>query len=204
MQRAFSSNDVRLLEDSDVFQGYYRVRRLTLEHRAFAGGWSAPLTRELFERGDAVGVLPWDVERDELVLIEQFRVGALRDADSPWMLEIVAGIVEPGESDEEVAQRETVEEAGLELIALEPMLSFFPSPGACSEHVRLFAGQIDASAAIGLHGVAEEGEDIRVHRLRRSDVMALVDANRINNGHTLMALLWLRVYGDALRQRWLA
>ncbi|MEE4662009.1 MAG: NUDIX domain-containing protein [Halieaceae bacterium] len=203
MQLKFGAADVRLLDDDEVFSGYYRVRRLTLEHRAFAGGWADPITRELFERGDAVGVLPWDVERDELVLIEQFRVGAMRGDASPWMFEIVAGIVEPGESDDEVARRETAEESGLALLDLAPSVSFFPSPGACSEHVRLFVGRVDAAAAGGLHGCADEGEDIRVHRLPREDVMAMVDANQISNGHTLMSLLWLRVHGDALRQRWL-
>ena len=207
MRKKFDETDVRVLEDEDVFQGYYRVRRLTLEHRRFAGGWSAPVTRELFERGDAVGVLPWDVDRDELVLVEQFRPGALRTVDgvsgSPWMLEIIAGIVEPGETDTAVAHREASEEAGLTLLDLEPMVSFFPSPGACSEHVRLFVGRVDASSAAGLHGLEDEGEDIRVHRLSRHEAMALLDTNQISNGHTLMSLLWLCHYGDALRQRWL-
>ena len=202
MNLKYSARDLRIVEDVDAFSGHYRVRRLTLEHRLFRGGWSGPMTRELFERGDAVGVLPWDPERDELVLLEQFRVGAIRGKSSPWMLELVAGVVEDGESDEEVAHREMREESGLSLAAIEHIVTFFPSPGACSEQVRLFVGRVDAGAAGGVHGRDDEGEDILVHRLPRTQVMELLDANRIDNGHTLIALQWLRIHGEALRERW--
>lgn len=203
MKLKYGAGDVRVLEDVDVFSGHYRLRRVSLEHRAFDGGWTGPFTRELFERGDAVGVLPWDPERDELVMIEQFRVGAIRGDDSPWMLELVAGVVEAGESDEEVARRESREEADLELTALEPIARFFPSPGGCSEQVRLFVGRVDSANAGGVHGCDDEHEDILVHRLPRPQVMAWLDDGRISNGHTLVALQWLRIHGDALRQRWL-
>jgi ADP-ribose pyrophosphatase len=202
MKLRFGHGDVRILDDSEVFRGYYGIRRLTLRHRSFDGGWSESLTREIFERGDAVGVLLWDPRPDELVLLEQFRVGAVRGEESPWMLELVAGVVEPGESDEDVAQREAVEEANLEVEALEPIACFYPSAGACSEQVRLFVGKVDSSSAGGVHGCDEEGEDILVHRLSRESVMALLDAGEISNGHTLIALQWLRIHGNALRQRW--
>ena len=202
MKLRFGANDVRVLESADAFRGHYGVRRLTLEHRRFDGGWSEPVTRELFERGDAVGVLLWDPRRDELVMLEQFRVGAIRDSDSPWMLELVAGVVEPGESDAEVARRESREEAGLDVQALEPVACFFPSAGACSEQVRLFVGRVDSSNAGGVHGCDDEGEDILVHRLARQEVMGLLDAGVISNGHTLIALQWLRIHGDGLRRRW--
>jgi ADP-ribose pyrophosphatase len=202
MNLKYSFSDVRVLADEDVFRGHYRMRRITLEHRRFDGGWSEPVSRELFERGDAVGVLLWDPVRDELVMLEQFRVGAIRGADSPWMLELVAGVVEAGESDEDVAHRETAEESGLSLTALEPIVTFFPSPGGCSEQVRLFVGRVDSADAGGVHGCDNEGEDILVHRLARAEVMAMLDADRINNGHTLVALQWLRIHGDALRERW--
>jgi ADP-ribose pyrophosphatase len=202
MQLRYSAKDVRVLEDENVYRGHYRLRRLSLQHKTFAGEWCQPISRELFERGDAVGVLLWDPARDELVMLEQFRVGAVRGDESPWMLELVAGVVEAGESDEDVACRETVEESGLKLSALEPIARFFPSPGACSEQVRLFAGRVDGSDAGGVHGCADEGEEILVHRLLRRQVMDMLDAGRIANGHTLIALQWLRIHGDALRQRW--
>jgi ADP-ribose pyrophosphatase len=198
----FGAQDVRILEDCQVFSGHFSVRRLTLQHRCFAGGWSKPLVRELFERGDAVGVLPYDPVNDRVVLLEQFRAGAIRGADSPWMLELVAGVVEPGESDAQVARRESLEEAGCELMELQPVATLLPSAGACSEQVRLFCGRIGPSEVGGIHGLTEEGEDILVHSVTRQDALSLLAENRIPNGHTLIALQWLQLHGDELRQRW--
>jgi ADP-ribose pyrophosphatase len=203
MKLRFSAADVRVLESAEVFRGYYGLRRLTLRHRNFQGGWSDPMTREVFERGDAVGVLLWDPGRDELVLLEQFRVGAMRGESTPWMLELVAGVVEAGESDADVAHREAHEEAGLPVLELAPIACFFPSPGACSEQVRLFLGRVDSSRAGGVHGCDDEGEDILVHRVPRQRALAMLDAGEISNGHTLIALQWLRIHGDSLRQRWI-
>ena len=124
----YGAEDVDLQQREQSFRGYFSLETLTLRHRLFEGGWSAPVRRELFQRGDAVGVLPWDPETDELVLIEQFRVGALRDGHSPWMLELVAGIVEVGESDSEVVHREAEEEAGCRLGRLESIATF------CNDH----------------------------------------------------------------------
>lgn len=202
MKLKFAASDVRVLQSAEVFRGHYGLRRVVLQHRNFEGGWSEPMTREVFERGDAVGVLLWDPVRDELVLLEQFRVGAIRGESTPWMLELVAGVVEAGESDAEVGQREAQEEAGLPVLALEPIACFFPSPGACSEQVRLFVGRVDSSQAGGIHGCDDEGEDILVHAMPRQHALAMLDAGKISNGHTLIALQWLRIHGDALRLRW--
>jgi ADP-ribose pyrophosphatase len=198
----FGEQDYRLLERERVFDGYFAVDRLTLQHKAFDGGWSEPLTREMFERGDAVGVLPYDPVKDQLILIEQFRPGAIRPGHGPWMLELVAGIVEPGESDEEVVHREAMEEAGCSFSAVEPIAAYYPSSGACSEHVRLFVGCV-AEAAVGqVRGESVEGEDILVHALAREQVFAELAAGRIDNGHTLVALLWFQVHWQRIREAW--
>ena len=198
----FGAQDVRILEESTPYDGHFTLRRLTLQHRCFAGGWSEPLVRELFERGDAVGVLPYDPVTDTVVLIEQFRPGAMRGNDSPWMLELIAGVVEPGESDEEVIHRESMEEAGCEVSELVPIATMLPSAGACSEQVRLFCGRVKKAAIGGIHGLDEEGEDILVHSVSRGDVLQMLAADRIPNGHTLIALQWLQIHGDALQERW--
>ncbi len=200
----FGASDVRVLEEAEAFSGYFRVARITLEHRCFNGGWSAPLTREVFHRGDAVGVLPYEPETDSLILLEQFRPGALRGEGSPWMLELVAGIVESGESDTDVVHREAREEAGCQLDELVPVASYFPSAGACSEHVRLFCGRVLNAGAGEVHGLDSEGEDILVHRIPRRETLDLLAADGIPNGHTLVALQWLALHGEGLRQRWLA
>lgn len=198
----FGAQDVRVLKDELAWQGHYAMRRLTLQYRSFAGGWNAPVTRELFERGDAVGVLPYDPDSDSLVLIEQFRTGAMRGDDSPWMLELVAGVVEPGERDEDVAHREAMEEAGCQLAELVPIATVFPSAGACSEQVRLFCGKVDHAAIGDLRGLDEEGEDILVHSVPVDEAMALLAADRVPNGHTLISLLWFQNHAAALRERW--
>lgn len=198
----FGAQDVRLLQDETVFSGHFAVRRVALEHRLFAGGWSGPLVREIFERGDAVAVLPYHPPTDSVVLIEQFRPGAMRANDSPWMLELVAGVVETGESDEQVAHRETMEETGCEVDELLPIATVLPSAGACTEQVRLFCGRVSSEVVEGLHGLQDEGEDIRVHRVPRSEALALMAANCIPNGHTLIALQWLQINQDRVRERW--
>ena len=198
----FGAQDVRILDDQSVFSGHFSVRKLTLEHRLFGGGWSQPVVREVFERGDAVGVLPYDPRNDSLVLIEQFRPGAMRGSDSPWMLELIAGVVEAGENDEQVAHRESMEEAGCELSELLPIATVLPSAGACTEQVRLFCGRVSSAAIGGIHGLQEEGEDILVHCVPRTEALALLAADRIPNGHTLIALQWLQIHGAALRERW--
>jgi len=202
LQLKFGAQDVRVLEEQTAWSGHFTVRRLTLQHRRFDGGWSDPLVREVFERGDAVGVLPYDPRTDRLVMIEQFRPGAMRGDDSPWMLELIAGVVEPGESDEEVVHREAMEEAGCELSELVPIATVLPSAGACTEQVRLFCGRVSSASIGGIHGLQEEGEDILVHSVSREDALQLLADDRIPNGHTLIALQWLYIHGESLRERW--
>ena len=200
----FGASDVEITARERVYQGFFAVDRVTVTHRRFAGGWTEMFARELFERGDAVAVLPWDVQRDHIILIEQFRAGAIRDGQSPWMLEVVAGIVEPGESDESVAIREAQEEAGCTMDRLEPIASFYPSAGGCSEQIRLFVGRVMTAAIGQVRGLDDEHEDILVHQLPRRQVLRMLDQNEINNGHTLIALQWLARHGDCLRAEWVA
>ena len=198
----FGAQDVRMLDEQTVWTGHYAMRRLTIQHRRFAGDWSDPLVREVFERGDAVAVLPYDPVTDSLVMIEQFRPGAMRGDDSPWMLELIAGVVEDGENDEDVAHREAMEEAACSLSELTPIATVFPSAGACSEQVRLFCGRVSSAAIGGLHGLQEEGEDILVHSVSREDALQMLADDLIPNGHTLIALQWLHIHGESLRERW--
>ena len=200
--RRFGAEDVLLENRETNFSGYFSVETVTLRHRLFAGGWSSSIRRELFQRGDAVGVLPWNPHTDEVVLIEQFRVGAMRGADNPWMLELMAGIVESGESDSSVAHREAEEEAGCELHRLEPIATFFPSAGACSEQIRLFIGETTGADHGSVKGLAGEHEDILVHQIARSEALAMLSRGEINNGHTLIALQWLALNGERLRTNW--
>ena len=185
-----------------VFQGYFRVDRHTVRHALFAGGMSGDITREVFERGHAAAVLPYDPVRDAVVLIEQFRAGAYAAGRPAWLVEIVAGIIEDGESATDVARREAVEEAGLAVTALEPIADVFASPGGSSETVALFCGRCDTRTAGGIHGVTGEGEDIRVIVRSFSTILDELRDGAIRSAPALIALQWLALNRDRLRARW--
>ncbi|WP_116475135.1 ADP-ribose diphosphatase [Zobellella maritima] len=195
---AFGRDDMQIVGRETAYRGFFRMLRLRLRHKLFGGGWSQILTRELFERGHAVAVLPYDPVRDEVVLVEQFRVGAIEQGDSPWLLEIVAGIVEAGESEEEVARREAGEEAGLTITTLTRALGYFSSPGGCSERITVFIGEVDASQAATHAGLATEGEDIRVLRVSRELAMTWLLAEKIDNAASVIALQWLELNRNRL------
>ncbi|HEY9036578.1 MAG TPA: NUDIX domain-containing protein [Pseudomonadales bacterium] len=199
-----TASDCQLLADGLAYDGFFRIRRLRLRHALFAGGQSPDITRELFERDDAVGVLLYDPHRQCVVLIEQFRVGAVRDSQSPWLLELVAGIVEAGETDIDVAQREAQEEAGLRVTALWPIGRYYSSPGGSSEQLMLFCGRVDATDAGGIHGLAEAHEDIRVHVMALADVAALLAEGSVRNVHTAVALQWLLLNQALVHDAWSA
>lgn len=201
---SFTRADVEILSERQGYRGFFRVRVVELRHRLFAGGWSAPLTREVFERGHAAAVLPFDPMRDEVVLVEQFRIGALDDHRGPWLLEPVAGMIEPGEDAQAVVRRESVEECGQELADLVLVGDYVASPGGSSERTTLFVGRVDSAAACGVHGHAEEGEDIRVHVLPFGHAMAMVDRGEIRAANSLIALLWLARGRARLRRMWTA
>lgn len=202
MSDTFSQADVEVVEREECFRGFYKLDRLHLRHRLFAGGMGKLISRELFVRHDAVCVLPYDPRRDEVVLIEQFRVGALDKSANPWLLELVAGLIDKDEQPEEVARREAVEEAGLTLGSLWPVCAYYPSPGGSDERVHLFVGRCDSVGAGGIHGLEEEGEDIRVHVLPFEDALARVRDGRIDNAASIMALQWLALNRDEVRGLW--
>ncbi|MBP0048207.1 NUDIX domain-containing protein [Marinobacterium sp. AK62] len=191
-QPSFDERDVRLEQDEPLYDGFFRLHRLSLSHPKFEGG-RVRIQREILDRGDAVCVLLYDPARDAVVLVEQFRAGALGKTESPWLLELVAGIVEPGESAEAVARRESQEEAGVELGPVFPITGYLPSPGGCDEWIDLMCALVDAQAAGGVHGLDSEGEDIKVHVIAAQDAFALVRENRLRNAAAIIALQWLEL-----------
>lgn len=191
-----------IIARENCFKGFYRVDKLKLRHELFAGGQSEPFFRELFVRHDAVCVLPYDAKRDEVVLIEQFRVGAVGKVGSPWLVEMVAGLIDKDETPEEVAHREGEEEAGLTFEALWPITKYFPSPGGSNEFVHLYLGKCDSAGAGGLHGLEEESEDIRVSVWAFEDALQAVADGRIVNAATIIALQWLALNRTEIRGLW--
>ena len=197
-----NQDDVEIIDRKICYEGFFRIESYKLRHRLFRGSWSDTITRELFERGHAVAVLPYDPHRDEVVLIEQFRIGALIAGLEPWLWEIVAGVIEADESVENVARREAIEESGCTITDLLPVCQYLVSPGGTSEQITVFCGRTDASEANGIHGIAAEGEDIRAAAYPFTEAVAMVQSGRINSASPIIALQWLSLNKDYVIRQW--
>ena len=191
-----------LVRHEVAFQGYFKVVRYFFRHTLHKGGMSDVISREVFERGQAGGVLMYDPGRDEVVLIRQFRAGAYVAGRHPWTWEIVAGIIEEKETAEIMIRRETVEEAGLEVGELIPIQNVMLTPGACSEACQIFLGRVDSSKAGGVFGLESEGEDILVRVMPFAEAYAMVERNEVDNAVGVIALQWLALHRDEVRKRW--
>ncbi len=190
----FGAQDVELLERQPCHEGFLRIDRLTLRCRRYEGGWSRVFQRELLLRHRGVGVLLYDPAADCILMVEQFRVGSLDDSrNGPWALELVAGLIDTDETAEDVARRETMEEAGVLVDRLLPICEYYNSPGASNERLAIYCGRFDASKAGGIHGLADENEDIRTVMLDRSTALAAMGSGRINNAMSIIALQWLQL-----------
>lgn len=197
----FTRDDVEITRRETLFQGFYRVDKFWLRHRQFDGSMGPEISREMFVRPPAVGVLIYDPKTDEVLLIEQFRVGAIDD-EHPWQYEVVAGLIEPGEALEEVARREALEEAGVVIDEMEKVFDFMPSAGGSDERFTLFVAPADLSRAGGVHGVPEEGENIRVIVLGLKQALQLISSGRINNAPCMLALQWLALNKAHVLAKW--
>jgi ADP-ribose pyrophosphatase len=194
----YNQDDVQVLSKESLYKGFFECNLYTLKHKLFAGGWSPEIKREFFERGHAAVLLPYDVKNDTVVLIEQFRFGAMGGEKSPWLLELVAGIIEQDEVAEQVAKREAFEEAGLTVKSCQFMLNYLVSPGGTTEQIDLFIANVDSSEVGGLYGLAHEGEDIRAHVVPRETAYQWVKEGKIYNAATIIALQWLELNKDNL------
>ena len=194
----FDNKDVTLESQTRVYDGFFKLEEVAFKHALFAGGESQLVKRELLERGDAVAVLPYDPKLNRLVFIEQLRIGAMRTKSSPWLLEVVAGMIDKPESAKEVAIREAEEEAGLHIERLIPMLSYLSSPGGTSERLYLFLGIVDSSQAGWVHGLDDEQEDIKVHVIDYPESLSLLQQGVIDNAAAVICLQWLALNKECI------
>ena len=198
----FAKNDVEIIARETLYSGFFSMELYRFRHRLFNGEMSGEIRREIFERGHAAVLLPFDPVRDEVVLVEQIRIAAYDVSESPWLLEMVAGMIEEGESVEDVARREALEEAGLVVGRTKPVLSYLASPGGTSERLSIMVGEVDATTADGIHGLADENEDIRVHVVSREQAYQWVEEGKIDNAASVIALQWLQLHYQTLRNEW--
>ena len=202
--KAFAEKAFEVLDKTVCYDGFFRFERHRVRFRLFSGGWSRPIEREVLERDHAAAVLPYDPVHDRVVLIEQFRAAAIDAPGGPWLIEIVAGIIEPGESAETVIRREAVEEADSVIGETEFIGEFLLSPGSSSERLAMFCGRVDSTGVGGIHGLAEEGEDIRVFTMAPDEALAATADGRICNANAVIALQWLALNRERLRTAWRA
>lgn len=189
-----------ITEKQIAYSGFFRLEKYKLKHSLYNGGWSDELNRELFVRGACVAVLLYDPNTDKVVLIEQFRIGAI-NSNNPWLIEIVAGAIEDAETAEEVAYREALEEAGCNIQALYKISEFYTSPGGTGEKLTLFCGKIDSSKVVeGRHGLDEEQEDILVRVVDFKDAYDMIETNKIDSAIPILALQWLALNKAKLLQ----
>ncbi|CAI1924232.1 ADP-ribose pyrophosphatase [Serratia liquefaciens] len=195
-------NDVEIIARETLYRGFFSLNLYRFRHRLFNGDMSPEIKREIFERGHAAVLLPYDPVRDEVVLIEQLRIAAVDTSSSPWLLEMVAGMIETGESVEDVCRREAQEEAGVTVGRCKPVLSYLASPGGTSERLSIMVGEVDATTAEGIHGLEEEHEDIRVHVVSREQAYRWVEEGAIDNAASVIALQWLALHHESLSKEW--
>ncbi|HBM2588465.1 ADP-ribose diphosphatase [Enterobacter cloacae complex sp. SYL001] len=198
----FAKNDVEIIARETLYSGFFSMELYRFRHRLFNGEMSGEIKREIFERGHAAVLLPFDPVRDEVVLVEQVRIAAYDTSETPWLLEMVAGMIEEGESVEDVARREALEEAGLAIGRTKPVLSYLASPGGTTERSSIIVGEVDATTAKGIHGLADENEDIRVHVVSREQAYQWVEEGLIDNAASVIALQWLQLHHQNLRNEW--
>lgn len=197
------SDNYELLKREVLYQGIFRLVRLHLRFRRYDDQWSNTFTREILERSSAAAILPYDPILDQIVLIEQFRAGALAHPENnPWLIEIVAGIFDKDETPQQIVTREAQEEAGCEVLDLLPVCDYFVSPGGSNEYLHLYIGRVDATNIGGTHGLVEENEDIRAFTLSSDEAFTLVQERKIKTSPAIIALQWLQLNRDWLRELW--
>ncbi|GFO72601.1 ADP-ribose pyrophosphatase [Bathymodiolus japonicus methanotrophic gill symbiont] len=192
----------KVLKQETMYQGFFSLNRYQVQHSLFAGGNSEILTRELFQRGSCVAVLLYDPDADKVVIIEQFRMGPVGQPErheQAWLLEIVAGAIEDGETAEQVAYREAEEEAGCVVKEMRLINEFYTSPGGISERISLFYGRVNADDVGGIHGLDHEHEDILVSTVSFAEAYAMIEDGRIESAIPIIAIQWLALNKHKLR-----
>lgn len=190
---SFGYDDLSIEKTEKLYQGFLHIDRISLRHRLFDQPDYSPLfTRELVHRKPAAGVLLYSDQQQKFALIEQFRVGAIRDANSPWQLEVIAGVLDGDETPESCIRRESLEESGCVLDAVEHLFSFYPSAGACDEIFHLYSAAITLPEHGGVFGQTDENENIKLHLIEYHHLNDLLQSQRLSNAPVIMALQWLK------------
>jgi ADP-ribose pyrophosphatase len=192
------SDDVEILERTTKYESHIGVDKVRLRHRQLSGDMGIPIERDLVRVPTAVGILPYDPTRDEVVLVRQFRVGVWGAGEPPWLVESVAGVIDHGEDAETTARRETMEETGCTLGELHFVCEYFSCPGIITERVKLYCGITDTASAGGNHGLAHEGEDIEAFVQPWNEAWKNVQNGQFLDAKLLLIMMWLSQKKESL------
>ena len=176
-----------------VYSGFYQMDTISFQHDLHGGGSTDVVERELFVRGNVVGLIVYDPASDCTVLLEQFRIGAMHQRPDPWLMEIIAGMIDTDETPVQVAIREAKEEAGLVLTDVRLAMHYLASPGASTEEVFLYYAETDLSGAGGHYGLPDEDEDIRVSVVQAEEAFTMMDKRIVKNALSIIGLQWLKM-----------
>jgi len=173
-----------------VFDGFFKIDEAELSYERFDGKMSPTVKRLCFERGDSVAALLFDAERRKLLLVKQFRYPTY-EKGSGWITETVAGILEPGETPEAAVRRETSEETGYEIALLEPIATFYVSPGGSSERILLYYAEVLTSGKVDAGGgVPGENEDVKKVEYSPEELDHVLASGEIQDAKTIIAIQW--------------
>lgn len=175
-----------------ILEDVFKVEEAHLRHEKFNGEMSNVMRRISLERGDSVAVIVFNLTTNKIILVNQFRYPSYKNGHG-WLIEAIAGIVDPGESPEESARREVQEETGLTISSLEHVSTFYPSPGGSSERIHLFYSEVSGENAKykGTGGLVSEGEDIKAEELSLADALSKIKSNEIMDAKTIIGIYWL-------------
>ncbi|MDR3490560.1 MAG: NUDIX domain-containing protein [Gammaproteobacteria bacterium] len=204
IENTFTSDDYEMLQREVLYKGVFTLARLHIRYKLFDGSWSHTIKREILERLSAAAVLPYDPVRDEIILIEQFRPGAIFHEHNPWLIEIVAGILDSEQDSNDVAKREAEEEAGCVISDLLPIYEYFISPGGSNEYLHLYVGKTDTSNIERINGLAEEDENIRATVMSSEQAFTLLRDGLIKTSPAIISLQWLQLNRTMLQNLWTA
>ena len=180
----------KILDKKNIHDGFFKMNEVTLKYKKYNGDWSNEIKRELFGGAQVSAVLPYDPINKKIVLIQQFRPGTISRDNQNYLDEIVAGIIDSGETPEDAAKRECLEETGCEISNLASIQGYFPAPGSSESFYNLFLGEVIAPDKEIIRGLENENEDILVKSYSFDEVKTKMNNKQILNGLTLIALQW--------------
>ena len=190
--------EYKIIKKAKIYDGFFQLHEITLKHKKHNGEWSKTFKREIFGGSQVAGIIPYDPVKKEILLLSQFRTAILSSNKNPLMTEIVAGMIDKGESPKDAAKRECLEETGCKVKKIISINSFYPAPGSSESFYYLFLGEVESFEGERIFGQKDENEDILVKSFNIEQVRDLMKQNKILNGLTLVALQWffLEYYKD--------